>query len=250
VTLRARYDEIGRTYSRTRRSDPRIEAHIHAALGDARRVVNVGAGTGSYEPRDRFVVAVEPSAEMVAQRRAGAAPAVHGVAEALPFATRSFDASMCVLTVHHWCDLSKGIAELRRVARRQIVFFFEPIYADIAWIVADYFPEVLDLESERAAPGEADLARHLGIVSVSPVPVPADCIDGFGGCFWNRPEAYLDPVVQQGMSSFAQLPRAVLDRGMDRLRTELASGAWDAKYGHLRALGECDLGYRLVVAEG
>ena len=118
-----------------------------------------------------------------------------------------------------------------------MLFFFEPAFADDAWIVADYFPEILEQESERNAPGAPDIARHLDVVSVEPVPVPADCIDGFGGCFWNRPEAYLDPLVQEGMSCFAQMPASLRARGMDRLRAELASGQWDRKYGHLRALG-------------
>jgi hypothetical protein len=155
---------------------------------------------------------------------------------------------MAVLTMHHWSDLGAGLAELRRVAARQVLFFFEPIYADAAWIVADYFPEMLELESERNAPGSEDLAEHLEILSIAPVPVPADCVDGFGGCFWNRPEAYLDPAVQKGMSCFAQMPDDLRARGMSRLAREIASGEWDANYGDLRALSECDLGYRVVVA--
>jgi SAM-dependent methyltransferase len=244
----AKYDTIGSTYARTRTADPRIEARIHGALGDARTVLNVGAGTGSYEPRDRVVVAIEPSATMVAQRGPAAAPAARATAEALPFRDGAFDAAMGVLTMHHWSDLGAGLAELRRVAARQVLFFFEPEFADNAWIVADYFPQILEQESERNAPGTADLARHLEIVSVEPVPVPSDCIDGFAGCYWNRPEAYLDPLVQEGMSCFAQMPEAVRARGIERLRAELASGAWDEKYGSLRALSEKDLGYRLLVA--
>ena len=242
-----KYDRIGTSYARTRTADPRIEAAIHAALGDARRVVNVGAGTGSYEPRDRLVVAVEPSQTMIDQRAPDAAPAVRAVAEAVPLRDGAFDAAMGVLTMHHWRDLAAGLAEMRRVADRLVLFFFEPKFADVAWIVADYFPEILEQESERNAPSTADLARHIEILSIDPVPVPDDCIDGFAGCYWNRPEMYLDPSVQEGMSCFAQMPADMLARGMERLRSEIASGAWDAKYGHLRALGECDLGYRLVV---
>jgi SAM-dependent methyltransferase len=243
-----KYDRIGVTYSRTRTPDPRIEARIHAALGDARTVVNVGAGSGSYEPRDRDVVAIEPSRTMIGQRPPGSAPAVQAPAEALPFATDAFDAAMAVLTMHHWRDLAAGLAELRRVAARQVLFYFEPSFVNDAWIVTDYFPEMLDLDSERNAPGTEALAQHLDIASVSPVPIPADCIDGFAGCFWNRPEAYLDPIVQQGMSCFAQMPDDVLARGMARLAAELASGAWDEKYGHLRAWPEANLGYHVAVA--
>jgi ubiquinone/menaquinone biosynthesis C-methylase UbiE len=248
VNFPARYETIGLTYARTRTADPRLEARIHAALDDAQSVLNVGAGTGSYEPHDRFVVAVEPAATMLAQRDAASAPAVRATAEALPFREGAFDAAMGVLTMHHWTDLGAGLAELRRVARRQVLFFFEPHFADDAWIVADYFPEMLELESERKAPGAADLARHLDILSVEAVPVPADCVDGFAGCYWNRPEAYLDPLVQEGISSFAQMPANFRARGMERLRAEIASGAWDEKYGALRALPEKDLGYRLLVA--
>jgi SAM-dependent methyltransferase len=243
-----KYDRIGTSYATTRVADPRIEVRIHHALGGARSVVNVGAGTGSYEPRDRVVVAVEPSATMVAQRPRGSAPAVRAAAERLPLRDGAFDAAMAVLTMHHWSDLAAGLAEMRRVARRSVMFLFEPSFADAAWIVADYFPEMLDLETERNAPSTADLARAVEVLSIEAVPVPADCTDGFGGCFWNRPEAYLDPLVQTGMSCFAQMDRAVRERGMARLREEIAAGEWDRKYGHLRALPECDLGYRLVVA--
>jgi SAM-dependent methyltransferase len=248
VATHVRYDDIGRTYSQTRRADPRIEARIHAALGRGQRVVNVGAGTGSYEPRDRFVVGVEPSTAMLAQRSADAAPAVRAVAEALPFPARAFDVAMGVLTMHHWRDLDRGLAELRRVAHRQVLFLFEPSFADDAWIVADYFPEMVELETERNAPSVADLATRLDVVTVEAVPVPRDCVDGFGGSYWNRPEAYLEPAVQAGMSCFAQMDTDRLRRGMERLDRELTTGVWDDKYGHLRALDECDLGYRLVVA--
>jgi SAM-dependent methyltransferase len=242
-----KYDRIGTSYARTRVTDPRIEARIHAALGDARTVCNVGAGTGSYEPTGRRVVAVEPSQTMIAQRAPGAAPVIGALAEHLPFPDDSFDAAMGVLTMHHWQDVGAGLAEMRRVARRQVLFYFEPAFANDAWIVADYFPEILDLESERNAPSRPDIERYLDVVSIEPVPVPADCVDGFAGSFWSRPEAYLDPLVYEGMSSFAQMPPAVRDRGMQRLRAEIASGEWDRKYGHLRALGEFDLGYRLIV---
>jgi SAM-dependent methyltransferase len=244
----ARYDRIGTTYSRTRRAEPRIEARIHAALGNGERVVNVGAGTGSYEPRDRFVLAIEPSAQMLRQRPPDAAPAVQAVAEALPLASGAFDVALAILTMHHWRSLDAGLAELRRVARRQVLFLFEPSYANEAWIVTDYFPEMLDMETERNAPSVDDIAVRLDVRQVEAVPVPRDCVDGFGGSYWNRPEAYLDPDVQAGMSCFAQMDDDLLQRGMNRLARELESGAWDEKYGQLRALDECDFGYRLIVA--
>ncbi len=243
-----KYDEIGRTYSRTRRADPHIEARIVAALGDARRVVNVGAGTGSYEPPDREVVAVEPSSTMIDQRAPDAAPAVRAVAEALPFADGRFDAAMATLTLHHWRDVERGVAELRRVAPRQVVFFFEPEYSHAFWLVTDYFPEFVPVQSERDAPGEQRLRALFDVRSIEVVPIGAGCTDGFGSAFWNRPEAYLDPAVQAGMSSFAQIDPEVRRRKTELLRRDLASGAWDAKYGHLRALTEHDEGYRLLVA--
>ena len=243
-----RYDTIGRTYATTRRTDPRIAARIHAALGDARRILNIGAGTGSYEPEDREVVAIDPSITMLGQRAPGAAPAVRAVAEALPFGDRRFDAAMTTLTVHHWNDVERGLREMRRVAARQVIFFFDRATTIDLWLVAEYFPEVLELPTERAAPDPAALARVLDVNSIEPVPVPADCVDGFGGCYWNRPEAYLDPQVQDGMSSFAQLDPETRGRGTERLRRDLESGAWDARHGELRALSEIDLGYRLLVA--
>jgi SAM-dependent methyltransferase len=244
----ARYDTIGRTYTRTRRPDPRIAARIDAALGAARRVLNVGAGAGSYEPVDREVVALDPSPTMLAQRPAGSAPALRGVAEHLPVRNGAFDAAMAVLTLHHWADLEAGIAELQRVAPRQVVFFFEPALADAYWLVAEYIPYIAALESEQRAPGEARLRELLAVRSVEPVPVPADCIDGFGASFWNRPERYLDADVQAGMSCFAQLDAARRAAFTEHLRADLESGAWDERHGHLRALDELDAGYRLMVA--
>ncbi|HWS46718.1 MAG TPA: class I SAM-dependent methyltransferase [Acidimicrobiia bacterium] len=243
-----RYDSIGASYARTRRADPRIARRIETALGDARRVVNVGAGTGNYEPAGRRVVAVEPSRTMLAQRPAGAAPAVQAAAEHLPFSDHAFDAALAVLTVHHWSDLGRGLREMQRVAPRQVVFYFEPSFAGTLWLIDEYFPEITALQSERAAPDGGRLAARLGVERIEVVPVPADCVDGFGGCFWNRPEAYLDPVVQMGMSSFAQLDPAVRAAGTEALRRDLASGAWDERHGALRALDEIDLGYRLLVA--
>jgi SAM-dependent methyltransferase len=243
----AAYDTIGRSYTRTRVPDERIARRIHAALGDARRVLNVGAGAGAYEPRDRDVVAVEPSRTMLAQRPPRAAPALRGVAEALPFADGAFDAVMAVLTLHHWTDLERGVAELRRVAARQVVFFFEPAMSNAYWLVTDYFPDFVDLPSEQRAPGEARLRDLLDVRDVVVVPVPNDCTDGFGACFWNRPERYLDPDVQAGMSCMAQLPPDVLAARIARLRADLDSGAWDARHGHLRALDEFDGGYRICI---
>jgi SAM-dependent methyltransferase len=243
------YEEIGRSYSRTRREDPRVAAEITSSLGRAGSVVNVGAGTGSYEPRDRVVVAVEPSPEMVRQRQGRTRRVVRGVAEALPFPDGAFDAAMAVLTIHHWADPSAGLSEMARVAHRQVVFFFEPLRTHDFWAL-DYFPEALDLPSEQDPPGEAAIRRVLRVREVRPVLVPHDCRDGFGAAFWARPEAYLDPEVQAGMSWLALLAPEARRRGAERLAADLASGAWDRRHGHLRHLQTYDGGYRLALAEG
>jgi SAM-dependent methyltransferase len=244
----ARYDTIGRTYAATRRADPRIAARIRAAIGDVTSVVNVGAGAGSYEPDDCAVVAVEPSRTMLEQRAAGAAPAVQAVAERLPFPDRTFDAALAVLTVHHWSDIERGLREMQRVAPRQVVFYFEPAWSSSLWLVTDYFPEILDLPTEQTAPDGARLAATLNVQRTEVVLVPADCTDGFGGCFWSRPERYVDPDVQAGMSCFAQLDPALRAARTEQLRADLASGAWDAKYAALRQMDEKDFGYRILVA--
>ena len=247
VESRPLYDAIGTGYAAHRRADPRIATAIEAALGDARRVLDVGAGAGSYEPGDRAVVALEPSAMMLAQRPRGAAPAVRGVAEALPFPDGGFDAAMAVLTLHHWQDLGAGLAELRRVAPRQVVFLFEPLEVRRFWAV-EYFPEAVDVPSERRAPGVAQLRAALEVREVRVVPVPIDCTDGFGAAYWGRPEAYLDPAVQASQSWLAQLDERHRTAGARRLADDLASGRWDERFGHLRQLDELDVGYRLVLA--
>ncbi len=246
-SLGSSYDEIGQSYSATRREDPRIAAVIHSALGAAKSVLNVGAGTGNYEPRDRTVIALEPSAAMIAQRSGGAVSAVQGVAEALPFASDSFDVAMGVLTVHHWSDRVRGMRELRRVARRQVLFFFEPAKVDATWIM-HYWPAIRELPTEVDPPGEAFFRSELAVQDVRPVLVPADCVDGFGGAYWARPEAYLDPTVRGGISSFTQLDPAEAAAGHRRLERALASGEWDERFGDLRALSEFDIGYRILVA--
>jgi SAM-dependent methyltransferase len=246
--LSAKYDTIGRTYSRTRRPEPRWADRIHAALGDVMTVVNVGAGSGSYEPADRFVTAVEPSVTMLAQRADADAPVVRATAEFLPFADGTFGAAMATLTLHHWQDIERGVKEMRRVAARQVVLYFEPFWADDYWLITDYFPDFIDAPSEKRAPGTARLRELLDVRSVEVLLVPADCHDGVGAAFWNRPERYLDPDVQAGISGFAQLDPAIRRRQTEVLRRDLESGAWDEKHGYLRTLDEYDAGYRLAIA--
>ena len=214
-------------------------------MGDANTVINVGAGTGSYEPRDRRVIALDPSPVMLAQRAHDAAPAVCGVAEALPFADGMFDAALATLTLHHWRDLAGGVAELRRVARRTVVFTFDTVHELDAWIVREYLPE---MTGQRLFdfPVIDELATMLD-ASVEVVPIPRDCTDGFTGAYWARPEGYLDPVIRAGMSAMQTMDQDLVTSRMERLAADLASGAWDERHGHLRDLDEFDLGYRLLV---
>jgi SAM-dependent methyltransferase len=240
------YDSIGKRYTSVRREDPRIAARIRAALGDARTVVNVGAGTGSYEPRDLEVVAVEPSETMIAQRPDGAAPVVRAYAEELPFKDRSFDAALAVLTDHHWADHARGLAELSRVARRVVLFTWDPATILDGWVVHDYFPSAQELipDGYRFA---HTLAR-LGDARAEPVPIPHDCVDGFLHAYWRRPEAYLSQEVRAGISVFARMDRGAVEAGVRKLRRDLESGEWQRRNGHLLELEELDLGYRLVSA--
>jgi len=243
------YDSIGRTYTAFRRADPRIEARVRAVLGDARSVVNVGAGSGSYEPRDREVIAVEPSPVMIAQRPAGAAPALEAVAEALPLEDKSVDAAMGIFTIHHWSDLAAGLAEMRRVARQRIVLL--TIDAEVnakVWTLAEYFPEAMRAEEEKM-PSMPALEALLPGAEVEPVPVPSRCQDEFTSALWDRPELFLDPAVLRSSSLWHSLPPETIERGQQRLRADLESGRWDENHGHLRTLPELDIGLRLVREE-
>jgi SAM-dependent methyltransferase len=244
----ALYDQIGGTYALTRRPDPRIASVIVGALGDARTVLNVGAGTGSYEPSGRRVLAVEPSRRMMRQRRSGGAPVVQATAEALPFAARSFDAALAVLTLHHWTDWKRGLDEMRRVARRLVIVTIEPDDGAKFWLTQEYFPEITRSDQARC-PSVAEIVEYLGSARVDGVAVPHDCIDGFLAAFWRRPEAYLDADIRAGISSFALLDSGTVERGVSRLKADLASGAWDRRFGHLRALDALEVCYRLIVIE-
>jgi SAM-dependent methyltransferase len=243
------YDRIGVRYATTRRADPRIAAVIATALGDSRTLVNVGAGAGAYEPIDRRVVAVEPSRAMINQRPVGAALCIQAIAEHLPLRDRAVDASLAVLTLHHWTDQAAGLAELRRVARRRVVVLtWDPASRGAFWLTSDYFPEMVALDIPRFQP-LAELARSLGPLRTIPVPIPHDCRDGFLGAYWRRPEAYLDAAVRDGISSFAQLPLEQVRQGLARLASDLSSGRWETRHGALRNRESLDLGYRLLVAE-
>jgi SAM-dependent methyltransferase len=243
------YDTLGTTYGRSRQPDPRIAAQIHAALGNATDVINVGAGTGSYEP-GQTVLAVEPSQVMIAQRAPGSAPAVCAVAEHLPVRDNAADAVMALLTIHHWTDLRTGIAELRRVARRRIVILTwdQQIFRDQFWLVREYLPQAAAFDDTRALPMDR-LAGMLGGARQQPVPVPHDCTDGFAAAYWRRPHAYLDPRVRSGISLLAQTGEAALATGLAALTEDLATGRWHTRHADLLTRDTIDVGYRLLVAD-
>lgn len=247
----AAYDGIGRSYAATRVPDPRIAARLDAALGDVASVVNIGAGTGAYEP-PQTVLAVEPSVVMLAQRAPGAAPAVQASAEALPLEDDAADAALAVLTIHHWRDVEAGMAELRRVARRRVVVLTwdQEVSGDF-WLMRDYLRAATAFDRARAVPIArlVELLGDLQRVRVETVPIPHDCSDGFLAAYWRRPEAYLDAAVRAGMSALAQAGEVAIAPGLARLSADLASGAWHERHADLLARDEMDCGYRLLVAD-
>jgi SAM-dependent methyltransferase len=249
VRPRAGYDTIGRGYRDVRRTDGRIASAIWSGLADASSVVNVGAGAGSYEPQDRKVIAIEPSALMIAQRPPEAAPAIRAAAEALPLGDQAVDAAMAVLTMQHWDDLEAGVRELVRVARRRVVLVTMDVevLAQL-WLFRDYLPETAADHAARFP----SIRRLLGLLpnaATAVIPVPRDCADGFMAAFWGRPEAYLDPRIRVATSPWHLLAPETVDRALDRLERDLASGEWDRRHGDLRRRQELDVGLRLVVAD-
>lgn len=244
-----RYDRIGAAYARTRQEDARLSGRIAAALGNARTVVNVGAGAGSYEPRDRHVIAIEPSDVMAAQRPRELAPAVRATAGALPLRDGSVDAAMAILSVHHWdAEQESGVRELRRVARGPVVILTcDPQVSGAMWLMADYLPEVGELD-RRIFPACAQLAEWLGgRTQVEVLPVPADTCDWTLMSFWAHPERVLDEGARNATSGFARMDPAVVARVVAAVRRDLDDGTWDARHGHLRQLAEYDAGMRLLI---
>jgi hypothetical protein len=242
------YEKIGGGYSEQRRADARIARCILEALGSARTVLNVGAGSGSYEPSDRVVVAVEPSPVMLAQRPADAGPATRAVAEQLPIRSQSFDAALAILTVHHWSNRQAGYEELRRVASRRVVLTFDPQVHNQLWLFHEYLPEVARFEEQRA-PSIEEVANGIGATRVEAIPIPHDCSDGFTVAHWRHPHAYLDPNIRRAHSGLAQADPAIIERGLARLREDLKTGRWHANHADLLDRTELDVGIRLVVAE-
>jgi SAM-dependent methyltransferase len=242
--MNAKYDVIGVNYVELRKPDPRIARHIESALGSAQTVLNVGAGAGSYEPVGRFVTAVEPSIEMIRKRSPASPKAIQASADDLPFDDKSFDASMAVLTIHHWPDKEAGLREMRRVTRGRIVLLtFDPSHRP--WLT-DYLPQLATLD-EAQMPRMSQYERWLGAVQITPVLVPYDCSDGFLYAYWRRPAHYLDPLIRSGSSSFWAIGNAA-EAGLQSLQRDLDTGEWERRYAELLALDEFDAGFRLVVA--
>lgn len=239
------YDRIGIGYADIRIPDPRLAALIDNALGDARTVVNVGAGAGSYEPSGRTVVAVEPSAVMLAQHPGRIR--VQAGAERLPFPDQSFDAAMAIMTTHHWRDLRAGLREMQRVARRQVIFTWDPQWPTKLWIVEEYLPEIGELECSRFAP-LPDFQGALNVHTMTPFPIPWDFTDGYQPAFWRRPEAYLDPAIRAASSTFATLPDSVVEPAIARLSEDLRNGTWQQRHQDLAGRHAIDYGYRLLIA--
>lgn len=244
-----RYDRIGFKYAKTRQEEPRFAARIDAALGAAQTVVNVGAGAGSYEPRDRHGIAVEPSDVMAAQRPRDRSPAIRASAESLPLRDHSVDAAMAILTLHHWDGgQERGVRELRRVATGPVVLMtYDPGVSGAMWLMADYLPEVAGLD-RRIFPSIARISAWLGgTTRVEILPIPRDTVDWMLGSFWAHPERVLDDDARNATSGFARMSPDVVDRVVANVHRDLADGTWDARYGHLRALDAYDVGLRLVI---
>ncbi len=243
------YEAIGVGYGVVRQEDPRVRHQLQAALGGAVPVLNVGAGAGSYEPRDRAVLAVEPSLTMIRQRPDHAAPVVRAVAQQLPFPDATFGAAMAVLTVHHWPDAAAGLAEVRRVTDGPVVVLtFDQTVHLAQWLVTDYFPEMAELDGELPTP--AAIAAALGGGRVEVVSVPADCLDGFCHAWWRRPQAYLSAAVRAGISGIARQPVGVVDRAVAQLARDLDDGTWARAHADLLDRDSIDAGYRLVISPG
>jgi SAM-dependent methyltransferase len=240
------YQQIGACYTHARRTEPRIAEQIWRALGDAESVLNVGAGTGSYEPSDRKVLAVEPSRVMRAQRPPEAAPCIDAPAEALPFDDQSFDAAMAVLSDHHWSDPIAGLREMRRVARRVIVFQWDDAESERFWLIRDYLRS--DYHALKgAAPTLRRRAAAIG-ARMEPVLIPWDCVDGFFHCYWRRPSAYLQEPVRRGSSVWARIGERAERAVVEALANDLDSGVWAERNAELLALESVDLGARLLIA--
>jgi len=239
------YDQLAEQYKTYRQPDPKIAARIQFHIQGAQRVLNVGAGMGSYEPEDCEVVAIEPSHDMIAKRKRDKATLIQGFAENLPFKDNDFDVSMGILTLHHWLDITLGLKEMLRVSKDKIVIFTWIGYGSDFWL-EDYIPEIIGVD-EKLFPTIEELEQILGDISVETIEIPYDCTDGFMCAYWRRPEAYLDQKVRKAISTFSRIPD--IQEGLNRLQDDISSGVWRKEHSHLFEKESLDLGYRLVVCE-
>lgn len=240
------YDNIGIDYSVTRRTDPKIAKQLYAELQGATRIVNIGAGTGSYEPEDVELVAVEPSSEMISQRKIGSYPVEQAFAEKLPFENNSFSHAMTVLSMHHWVNRPLAFSEINRVATEKFVAITWDPLSEPFWLTRDYFPEIYEMD-QRSFPDLEELRDHFDEVQMNPLQIPSDCVDGFFAAFWKRPEAYLSSKVRQAMSPFSKVTN--LSDGLQKLEDDLASGVWAKNNQAILGLSSFDAGYRLITAK-
>lgn len=242
------YDQQGINYSGQRKTDPRIAEYVFKALDNSKTVLNVGAGAGSYEPEDRYVIAVEPSATMRAQRlNNNKIPAINATADSLPFSDNSFDASMAMVTIHHWPDIEIGLQELKRVTKNKIVIMtFDPDALNDFWNV-NYFPELIEIERQRYPKLERIIKAIGGKSEIIKIPIPLDCLDGFQEAFYGRPEAFLEKSIRIAQSAWGFLPAELEEKYVNALAADIRSGEWDRKYGHFRTLPNFTCALRLVV---
>ena len=239
------YNELANQYRHYRTPDPRIASAIWAHLAGAERVLNVGAGIGSYEPDNCEVLAVEPSEKMIALRPISASKVIRGFAECLPFSDGVFDASMAILTIHHWLDIRQGLNEMLRVTNGKIILFTWIGYGDDFWL-EDYISAIRGIDAE-IFPTLQELEEMLGSITVETIEIPHDCTDGFMCAYWCRPKAYLDAEVRKAISTFSRI--SDIQDGLQNLEKDLHSGKWDREYGHLLAKQSRDFGYRVVVRD-
>jgi SAM-dependent methyltransferase len=253
--MSAIYDQIGTGYNATRRADPRIVDSIVALLDLPRgsRILDVGAGTGSYSralaERGYEMTALEPSAVMRDQATMDEGMSwITGAAESLPFDDGSFDGAILILCIHHFSDLATAASEVRRAVSTGpiVIFTYDPEAVETPWLF-DYFPVFRD-QIRASFPSLETIRGHFAgsVVHTTPFPLPHDLADGFAGAAWRYPERYLEQEFRDGTSAFRQLDPSLCKQGLDALERDLNSGAWDARHGAVRSLHEYDHGYTFI----
>ena len=239
------YDKIAKQYQSFRKPDKRIASRISKHTKGTQKVINVGAGTGAYEPTHCDIIAIEPSQEMIAKRKVTPATIIQGVAENLPFDDNEFDVAMGILTIHHWSDIPQGLGEMLRVSKQKVVLLTWIDDSPKFWL-EDYFPEMRVID-KALFPTLDELDQLMGGISSEVVEVPSDCTDGFMCAYWKRPDAYLSAGVRAAISTFARMKN--VEAGLAQLSCDISSGKWYRKQEHLLSKDSLDLGYRLVVCD-